>query len=289
LNKDKPIALLLAFRAAVTLLIAYAIWTHPGLSDGARTAFTAGILALQANDLWRNYYRLVQRSKLLYYSSIIASIAGTGIYLVQFDHLAVNIYFVFPVVEMLMAGSAIPYGLLAVHVLVALMTMYALKAAPQNALFSYLAMLFLVFLFRAHSLERKKGQLLSAELTEAQAQLKEAAVVKERTRIAQELHDSIGHSLVALRMHLEFAENAADTQPERSKEVIAKALAISRQSLTDLRKAVAVLKDTGSPNGLKLRESLDEMIRSVQTGALTFQFDFEPSVEFARADIKTSI
>lgn len=288
-NKEKPIFLLLAFRAAITLVIAYGIWTHSDLPSGESAAFIAGILALQANDIWRNQSRLYHRHKLLYYGSMAASIVGTGWCLTQFDYLAINVYFVFPVVEMFMTGSAIQIGLLIFHVFVFLWTMYALKASPQNALLSYAATLFLVFLFRAHSMEKRRGRQLNAELTEAQAKLREAAVDKERTRIAQELHDSIGHSLVALRMHLEFAENVADANPEKSREVIAKALAISHHSIADLRKAVAVLKETGAQDGMELRESLNEMMQSVQTGGLAFEFEFEPAVEYARADIKTCI
>ena len=70
--------------------------------------------------------------------------------------------------------------------------------------------------------EREKGQVLSAELAEVHAKLKEITIVKERTRIAQEMHDSIGHSLIALRMHLEFAENMIHAKPDQAGDALSK-------------------------------------------------------------------
>ncbi len=46
---------------------------------------------------------------------------------------------------------------------------------------------------------------------------------KKEKELAQELHDSLGHSLMALTMHLGFAEKIFNVDPEKAKEVILKA------------------------------------------------------------------
>ena len=98
-------------------------------------------------------------------------------------------------------------------------------------LLAYFATLLLVYLFREISLERGKGHVLHSELVEAHAKLEEIAIVKERTRIAQEMHDSIGHSLIALRMKLEFSVNMIDVNPKQAGEALAKAYYFSQNSI----------------------------------------------------------
>jgi signal transduction histidine kinase len=222
---------------------------------------------------------------------MIVSIVGTGLYLIRFDSLPLNFYFVFPIVEIFLYRPWIQIGLLILHVFVFLSVMFVLKAGVQKALFPYLAMVVLIYLFRSNSREKERGNLLNAELIEANAKLKEITIVKERTRIAQELHDSIGHALIALKMHLEFAENMIDTDPKKSKEVLGKALGISQTSITDLRKAVDVLKDDQAwKNKMKLRNSLDDLIESLQmVGGLKFELFFDDTAEYTSKDIQKGI
>ncbi|WP_222708674.1 sensor histidine kinase [Paenibacillus sp. N3.4] len=274
----------------ITILISFDIVMRTHLSAGMKAVYIVGIFVLQTNDYCRNTYPLFRRNRMLYYVSMAAGIAATGFYLIQFDSLAISIYYIFPVVEIFLTCSTIQIGMLIFHAMVFLFTMYTLKANPENALFSYLSMFVLVFMFRVHSDERKKGQLLTTELVAANAKLKEITIVKERTRIAQELHDSIGHGLVALRMHLEFAGNMVDTDPQKSKEVMTKALTISHKSITDLRKAVAVLKENSFQNNMELGESLKEMVDALQMkGRLNILLHVDEAVEYTNLDIKKGI
>lgn len=103
---------------------------------------------------------------------------------------------------------------------------------------------------RSLFIEKTRENKLNNELINANLKLKEYSekigeltVSKERTRIAQELHDSIGHSLIALNMNLEYAENVVDLKPEKAKEVIIKAHGISKGCIVKLREVVSVLKE----------------------------------------------
>ncbi|WP_129730843.1 sensor histidine kinase [Ectobacillus funiculus] len=127
-------------------------------------------------------------------------------------------------------------------------------------------------------------------MIEAHAKLKEITIVKERTRIAQEMHDSIGHSLIALRMHLEFAENMIEANPQKAGEAIVKAHDFSQKSIKELRKAVAVLKDQSVNSQIDLEELLNDMIESLQTsGKLKFTLNFDKEVESGNQDMKNCI
>jgi signal transduction histidine kinase len=73
------------------------------------------------------------------------------------------------------------------------------------------------------ALARTNGELLAA-----QSLLDEASRTQERTRIARDLHDALGHSLTALGLQLEIAshvnEDAARVQVTKARELTARLL-----------------------------------------------------------------
>jgi signal transduction histidine kinase len=279
-----------AFKAVIVLSILYEIVNQESLSAEMKAVWITGILLIQANDFFRTYFHLLERYRILYTASMVVNIAVIGIYMVLFDSTVTGIYYVFPLVEIFLSGQSLQKGIVAFHVLVYLAGMVMAKADVQQSLIPYMAMLLLVYLFRAISLEREKGQLLNAELAEAHAKLKEITIVKERTRIAQEMHDSIGHSLIALRMHLEFAENMIEANPQKAGEALTKAHNFSQKSINELRKAVAVLKDQSVNSQIELEELLNDMIESLQTsGKLKFTLNFDKEVESCSQDMKNCI
>jgi signal transduction histidine kinase len=279
-----------SLKGVIVTIILYEIVVQSSLSSGMKAFCIAGIVLMQINDVIRYRKRLSRRHRLLYMISMVINIAAIGVYMELFNSVAASIYYTFPIVEIFLIGRRIQIGIVAFHVLVYLTAVYVSKTDVQNAVISYLATLLVVYLFREISLEREKGQLLNAELAEAHAKLKEITIVKERTRIAQEMHDSIGHSLIALRMHLEFAENTIETNPKKAGEAISKAYLFSQESIKELRKAVAVLKDKTVISQIELEELLSDMIESLQTaGKLTFKLNFDKDVESCAQDMKNCI
>lgn len=87
----------------------------------------------------------------------------------------------------------------------------------------------------------KKLKLANIKLQEYSLEVEEAAISRERTRVAQELHDSLGHSLMALVMHLEFAKKIYNSNPQKAEEVLSQSEKIAKLSICDLRKAVTLL------------------------------------------------
>jgi signal transduction histidine kinase len=87
----------------------------------------------------------------------------------------------------------------------------------------------------------EKLKLANLKLQEYALEIEEVTISKERTRVSQELHDSLGHSLMALAMHLEFAKKICAAKPQKVEEVLAQSERIAKASINDLRKAVTLL------------------------------------------------
>jgi two-component system sensor histidine kinase DesK len=77
------------------------------------------------------------------------------------------------------------------------------------------------------------------QLAATRAQLADLAVVNERLRIARDLHDLLGHSLTVIRAKSELATRVGPADPDRAIHEMAEVEEIARQSLVDVRAAVA--------------------------------------------------
>ncbi|WP_175408193.1 sensor histidine kinase [Streptomyces sp. TRM64462] len=88
---------------------------------------------------------------------------------------------------------------------------------------------------RARRLEVERDQ---------QAQLAAAA---ERTRIAREMHDIIGHNLSVITGLADGGRYAAAKSPQRAAEALDAIAGTSRQALTELRRLLDVLRDDDHP------------------------------------------
>ena len=100
----------------------------------------------------------------------------------------------------------------------------ALLIAPLAALFAY---------------GRARSAVTLNMLRRTRAELARAAVAEERLRIARDLHDLLGHSLSLITLKAELAGRVISTDPDRAAREIAELESVARQSLADVRGAVA--------------------------------------------------
>jgi signal transduction histidine kinase len=128
----------------------------------------------------------------------------------------------------------------------------ALMLAPP-----YLGFQILAFL-AVEALDREARA--NAELRAARDLLAHGSRLAERLRIARELHDAVGHRLVALSLNLERAGHQAGDAGETVKEPIAMARSLARRLLTDIGEIVDTL---GRTERLDLRRSLEGMIEEI--------------------------
>ena len=89
---------------------------------------------------------------------------------------------------------------------------------------------------------RDRAETLSRELLATQHLLSEASRQGERTRIARDLHDLLGHHLTALTINLQIAERLSDGEAQAK---VAEARALARLLLSDVREAVDTLRNEG--------------------------------------------
>lgn len=80
-------------------------------------------------------------------------------------------------------------------------------------------------------------------LTEARTELARLAAESERFRIARDLHDLLGHSLTTITVKAGLARRLGAADPTRAFQEIAEVEALARQSLADVRAAVANYRD----------------------------------------------
>ncbi|MGB0496238.1 MAG: sensor histidine kinase, partial [Kangiellaceae bacterium] len=123
---------------------------------------------------------------------------------------------------------------------------------------------------------KEKAEKLNNELTAAQLLLGEASRQNERTRIARDLHDLLGHHLTALLINLQVAEHTSEGQ---AKENISQCRALAKLLMSDVREAVTSLRENQS---LNFKFMLDKMMSAVPK--LEFKVDLQ--YEFELDDIE---
>jgi two-component system sensor histidine kinase DesK len=76
------------------------------------------------------------------------------------------------------------------------------------------------------------------------------AVDNERSRFARDLHDILGHSLTVITVKAELAQKLLDVDLERARVELADLERLSRDALTDVRRAVEGYRDITLPGEL---------------------------------------
>lgn len=91
---------------------------------------------------------------------------------------------------------------------------------------------------------RRALEKTNAELEATRESLARASRDAERLRIAREMHDLLGHDMIALHLELETARHVTEG---RGKEAVERAQKIGKTLLADLRAAVSSLRADASP------------------------------------------
>ena len=104
------------------------------------------------------------------------------------------------------------------------------------------------------SLERLRQTY--AELQAATVQSMRYAALAERTRLAREIHDGLGHRLTSLIVQLQTLELMLPGDPERAAQAIKPMLEVSRQAMAEVRLAVETWREDESGLGLAALQGL---------------------------------
>jgi signal transduction histidine kinase len=96
-------------------------------------------------------------------------------------------------------------------------------------------------------------------LSEEVAQL---AAANERSRLAREIHDTLGHYLTVIHVQLEAARALARTDPERGLTAVSRAQALAKDGLTAVRQSVRALREDAPIEGIT--EQLAALVEAVR-------------------------
>ena len=80
------------------------------------------------------------------------------------------------------------------------------------------------------------------KLAESVMQEQELAVLRERTRLARDVHDTLGHALVLVSVKLEVAQRLRTIDPERCDHELETTKEIVRETMKELRASIANLR-----------------------------------------------
>ena len=104
-------------------------------------------------------------------------------------------------------------------------------------------------MLRAHRVLIERLRTTAAELEQSRALAEEAAVVRERTRLARELHDVIAHSVSVMVVQAGAAERMLDLDPGRATRAMSSVQDTGREALVELRRLLGVLRTEAGPSG----------------------------------------
>ena len=114
---------------------------------------------------------------------------------------------------------------------------------------------------------------------EEQAATAQAAVHEERARIARELHDVVAHNVGLIVLQAGGARSVLATDPERARAALRQVEETGRQTLTEMRHLVGILREDEEEERQPLPrlERLPALVDEARAGGLTVELAVEGS------------
>jgi signal transduction histidine kinase len=141
---------------------------------------------------------------------------------------------------------------------------------------------------------RTEVERLAAELRSANRQLREYAVqagelatLKERTRLAREIHDGLGHYLTGINMQIQAGRAVLDHDRDVALDALDQAQALAQEGLTEVRRSVAALRASPLDNQ-SLPQAVEDLVNECRAAGIATGFtvsgearDLPPQIELA--------
>ncbi|MEC4819958.1 MAG: sensor histidine kinase [Scytonema sp. PMC 1069.18] len=135
-------------------------------------------------------------------------------------------------------------------------TKFVITREVINGVGFYLAASTFVISFTFIVLAEQKSRQRAEVLTK---QVENLAATLERTRIAREIHDSLGHSLTTLDVQLELAQKLSDRDPIQAAKSLDIAKELAGQCLSEVRRSVQTMRQSN----FNLNEALSTLAEHV--------------------------
>ena len=131
-----------------------------------------------------------------------------------------------------------------------------------------LFVLYMILLFTSQKEENERIRRLNEQLNQANYRLRDYAVnmermtqMRERNRLAREIHDTLGHTLTGIIMGTDAGLALFDVAPEESKKRMQIVAQSARDGLTDVRRSIKALR----PDALErftLEQALEGLVEN---------------------------
>ena len=275
--------------AIVTLIV-----QAPVMGDGRWLAYVAGVAAF-AFILNRT-----TRADTLPPVWLLASLVAQTVLVVGLTILS-DFYFLsamlsFITVSVIESSLPRPRSLMATGRLLIILTVTFTAAVDLDAGLQIMLGLGAGFLFmtaftRVAQNEREARQQLEAanqQLAEYAAQVGQLATMRERNRLAREVHDSLGHYLTVINVQLEVVTKLIESNPTKALESAKRAKELASEGLSEVRRSVAALR----PSPLEdrpLPEALRGLAETAREAGLVVTFEQAGALRAVTPEVETVI
>ncbi|AKG23325.1 sensor histidine kinase [Calothrix sp. 336/3] len=118
--------------------------------------------------------------------------------------------------------------------------------------------------------------------------IEDIATLQERNRIARDIHDSLGHSLTVLNLHLEAAIRLLPTAPEETQELLQEAKQVGSHALQEVRQSVAAMR-SDPLRGKQFSQAIANLISDFQRSTgISPNYNYQINTAISQ-DVKTAI
>jgi signal transduction histidine kinase len=115
------------------------------------------------------------------------------------------------------------------------------------------------------------------QLEEYARMVGETSALEERTRLARDNHDSVGHALTAIQIQISKAEAFQKINPEESREALVEARDTAREAMGDIRGSLTMLNDRH--HRVSLREEIDPLVRRLESTGCSVEMNIRGEEE----------
>jgi signal transduction histidine kinase len=119
---------------------------------------------------------------------------------------------------------------------------------------------------------REQLQKANQQLADYAAQVEQLATMRERNRLAREVHDTLGHYLTVINVQLEVVTKLIESNPVRAKEAAVKAKQLASEGLNEVRRSMSALRPTPLEDK-PLAEAIRALIETSRDAGLMVTFE----------------
>jgi signal transduction histidine kinase len=162
------------------------------------------------------------------------------------------------------------HGLLLLTLTVAIGLGTNFSAAIQFGLGLSAGFVFIIAFVRLAEREHQAHRQLEAanrQLADYAAQVERLATTRERTRLARDVHDSLGHYLTVIDAQLKVVDDLLESDPTKAREAAQRAQELTAEGLAEVRRSILALRPS-TLDDQPLFEAIQGLIKTAQEAGL---------------------